>query len=1206
VHPDPVLEPWRWRAFPELNGLGLQCMAEAKDRAMWFGVDDGGRRYDGVHWTAYTEKDGLYGAPVVTLLGSRDGSIYAGTAMGISRFTDGKWSRVFPPEGNLPWPISKLIEARDGSVWAGTEWGALRLSQEGPTLYTTEQMGAALRTLAPDVRLSIVPEEAAPARPRPEGIGAAVTGGAQRFRAARVPRVIYMLAPGGPGEAAGLKVGDRIVAADGQPDVSPGRLNGPAGTSVRLTIQREGRPEPFEVTVTRKKVEGTHRRFSIYDVYEDREGAIWFGLTASEGGQIVRYLPSALPGVQRSGWRLYTEKDGLDVGNWPHIAQTRDGTIWTVSDETSKGVNRLDGQAWTHFRLSDLGGGDINTSIVETRDGTLWVGGHPTLHAFRDGAWRVYRPAEAPFPSHRIRLLEASDGALWVAGLGQEAARLDYGTARWTTYEGLNFQCETPDGAQWFVSRDSSVVRYDPSLRSGQAWTRYGVEDGLMDTPTGLLATRKGVLWASGSHHNIAATAQFDPLRLAGARSELALSETKGQASTSSGQDGSRWSLQTHPRFARDIFPDAVYESPADGSLYFGAGERVREQGHAGGVLQFDGKTLRPGSGQAWTHHTPFPGRLGFVYGIGQTADGLLWSGGIDLRRFDPLRLAGARSGQASTSSGQGGQTWTLVAEPEELTSYIDAVYATPQGALWVGTRAYGAFHYDGKRWTRYDVRDGLADNRILDILQTADGSVYVGTDKGISRFDPLRLAGARSGQASTSSGQGGRTRSAGPSTSLRTSSGQAWTTYALPPDLRITTQAGSLRQSRDGALWINNVSQRVFRTTRYQPDAVPPETEITLSLDKVSQPGNTTLAWKGADPWKATPDDEVQYSYRMNGGEWSSFAHEKSKVFLALGSGAHTFEVRARDRDFNVDPTPAVLRFTVVPPVWRQPWFIGLVLAFAGITTFQASRIVIRDRKLKEGNAALSAANKELFSVNRELQQRYEELRRLEVMRETLTQMIVHDLRNPLTATQGYLQLLEVGGHVSEEKAAQGYLRVATRSTQTLIDMTTAMLDVAKLEAGEMRLNLGEVDLGQVVSEVEDGMRSLLEQKKLTFRVDLPGGLPSLRADRESLRRILVNILGNAITFSPGSGRITLTAQAEDGRVRVAMKDEGPGIPPEDRGRIFEKFGQVESRQSGRKYSTGLGLTFCKMAVEAHGGQIGVDSEVGKGSAFWFTLPSV
>ena len=156
----------------------------------------------------------------------------------------------------------------------------------------------------------------------------------------------------------------------------------------------------------------------------------------------------------------------------PGIAQTRDGTIWTVSDNNRKGVNRFDGKTWARFRLQDLGGYDHSTSILETGDGTLWVGGKFALHALRDGKWRVYRSGEVPVSSHRVRLLEASDGALWMAGLGQEAVRLDYGTDRWTSYKGLYFQCETPDGSQWFVARDTSgmrsIVRYTASAGSGQ------------------------------------------------------------------------------------------------------------------------------------------------------------------------------------------------------------------------------------------------------------------------------------------------------------------------------------------------------------------------------------------------------------------------------------------------------------------------------------------------------------------------------------------------------------------------------------------------------------------------------------------------------------------------------------------------------------------------------------------------------------------
>ena len=239
------------------------------------------------------------------------------------------------------------------------------------------------------------------------------------------------------------------------------------------------------------------------------------------------------------------------------------------------------------------------------------------------------------------------------------------------------------------------------------------------------------------------------------------------------------------------------------------------------------------------------------------------------------------------------------------------------------------------------------------------------------------------------------------------------------------------------------------------------------------------------------------------------------------------------------------------------------------------------------------------------ELQRRYEDLHRLEEMRQGLTQMIVHDLRNPLTAMAGFLDLLDRGGHVSKERTAQDALKVVQRGAQTLIDMTTAMLDAAKLEAGEMRLEVVDVGVEEVVAEVGAGMRSLLERRSLALATAIPPDLPQVRADRESLRRILVNIVSNAIAFSPPRASIMVSAHGEDPFVRISVADEGLGISPDDQGRIFDKVGALDSRGTGRKLSTGLRLAFCKMAVEAHGGRIGVESAPGRGSTFWFTLPA-
>ncbi|MDA0747649.1 MAG: PDZ domain-containing protein, partial [bacterium] len=311
IQADPLLEPWRWRSFPELKGLGLNCLAEDRDGNMWFGLKGEIRRYDGTKWTVYTPEDGWTGKIVGKLLGARDGSVYAGTEMGISRFRDGQWARVFPLEGDLPWSAYSLIEGSDGSIWAGTLLGALRLSGETWTLYTSAEMAESVRKLAPYVKISIIPDEALPKKPWGAGVGAHFVPLVYAWDQLNdIPRVVVVVLPGGPAEKAGLRLGDRLMAMDGAP-VQARVLAEGEGSSVKLTVQREGRPEPFELTVSQEQYEGTYRSTGVFDVYEDRDGGIWFGLIT---GEILRHVRS---NEGAEVWQLYTEKDGLDTGNRP-------------------------------------------------------------------------------------------------------------------------------------------------------------------------------------------------------------------------------------------------------------------------------------------------------------------------------------------------------------------------------------------------------------------------------------------------------------------------------------------------------------------------------------------------------------------------------------------------------------------------------------------------------------------------------------------------------------------------------------------------------------------------------------------------------------------------------------------------------------------------------------------------------------------------
>ncbi|MFB3904837.1 MAG: ATP-binding protein [Acidobacteriota bacterium] len=240
-----------------------------------------------------------------------------------------------------------------------------------------------------------------------------------------------------------------------------------------------------------------------------------------------------------------------------------------------------------------------------------------------------------------------------------------------------------------------------------------------------------------------------------------------------------------------------------------------------------------------------------------------------------------------------------------------------------------------------------------------------------------------------------------------------------------------------------------------------------------------------------------------------------------------------------------------------------------------------------------------ELQEQNSRLEASLTELRKLEELRNNLTDMIVHDMRSPLTGLTGFLDLCLDASDLSEK--AKNWLNAAKEAATVLMEMANTLLDVSRMEAGEMPLALASCDLRGLAELAVDSMRIMAEQKDIAVRII--GESVALPCDQDLIRRVILNLLQNALKYTPrrGAVEIVLSRTAEGASVKVS--DTGCGIPPEYHEKIFEKFGQVAARKA--RHSSGLGLAFCRLAVQAHNGQIGVVSEPGKGSTFWFTLPA-
>lgn len=225
-----------------------------------------------------------------------------------------------------------------------------------------------------------------------------------------------------------------------------------------------------------------------------------------------------------------------------------------------------------------------------------------------------------------------------------------------------------------------------------------------------------------------------------------------------------------------------------------------------------------------------------------------------------------------------------------------------------------------------------------------------------------------------------------------------------------------------------------------------------------------------------------------------------------------------------------------------------------------------------------------------------------LEQLRTDLAAMIYHDLRNPLNTVKASMQRLAqmLANHDSD--AVRALLQTGIRGTRQLKRMIDGLLDIQRLEEGSRIISARVVELRALLGDAVQLVQPMAVEAGITLRFQFEGDLPSLVVDDDMISRVVANLLENAIKYTEENGRITLRAYANEREIVISVRDSGPGIPYHLQSKIFDKFTRVKYQDAPR--GVGLGLAFCKLAVEAHGGQIWVESEPGNGSEFIFTLP--
>jgi two-component system sensor histidine kinase/response regulator len=233
-----------------------------------------------------------------------------------------------------------------------------------------------------------------------------------------------------------------------------------------------------------------------------------------------------------------------------------------------------------------------------------------------------------------------------------------------------------------------------------------------------------------------------------------------------------------------------------------------------------------------------------------------------------------------------------------------------------------------------------------------------------------------------------------------------------------------------------------------------------------------------------------------------------------------------------------------------------------------------------------------------------YRKLRELEKVRDDLMKMIVHDLKTPLTSVLATMEMLLDGDFGKLEQDQRKAVGDAESKAEDLLALINDVLEVARIEEAELTLDLQPIAPAALLTEIEHEWEVRFQQERAQATVEVADDAPVFEADKELLKRVLNNLVQNAVTHSAQAVKIDFKARKDGDGVLFTVADNGPGIPPQYHEVIFRKFERVKTQGVPRTRSSGLGLAFCKLVVDAHGGRIWVQSAEGQGSAFHFTLP--
>jgi signal transduction histidine kinase/ligand-binding sensor domain-containing protein len=528
----------------------------------------------------------------------------------------------------------------------------------------------------------------------------------------------------------------------------------------------------------------------------------------------------------------------------------------------------------------------------------------------------------------------------------------------------------------------------------------------------------------------------------------------------------------------------------------------------------------------------------------------------------------------------------------------ILAIYQDKNQNYWFGTLGCGLSKYDFKTkiFENYTITDGLPNNVIYGIQEDDNENLWLSTNNGISKFNIKN---------------------------------KKFINFSLDDGLiNLEFNTGASFKSKDGTIFFGGTNgfdyfnpENIF-INEYQSPIVLTSVKINgieiqadstfnnLELLELSYLDNVFSVEFAALSYFQSSKNE--YSYMLEGinSDWINMGNENTITFNGLKSGHYILKIKACNNDGVWNETTFELPIYIKPPFWEKWWFIACIFVFLLIITV----LIFRFRKIqflkkqKELELIISERTFEIQNQKEELQVNADNLKKafdlvntLSKTKDDMSSMLVHDLKNPLNSIINYSRLIR-----KSEKNNQPELLVKTneieKSALDMLALVNNLMDISKMEEAKMQLFKIENSLNKAINDALMQTKFITGEKNLKIENKI---IEYIKAefDYDLIVRVLVNLLSNAIKFSENNNKIIIDYEVVEKKIKIKITDFGAGIPEEHIDKIFKKFVQSEVRKLGITQSTGLGLTFSKLAIEAHNQQIGVISNIGKGSTFWFTL---